>query len=200
MQQGRVLWCFGVVLCEADVRHWWSWMALKRLYDTGMRLIVQPCWQNFGEELVLMDNSRPHRAHLVNEFLHDNIVKTRVASMFSRHEPYRTCLGYIEKGCFWTRWATNHSETSMPNRRWGVGQSGPTRPWWTSGQYATTNTGMHQCKRMCYWVLEALVYAATWNPNSESLAVLLYNLQFLVFMSNSESWNVVFVYLYSICM
>ena len=36
----------------------------------------------FLETLVVMDdNSRPHRAHLVNEI--------RVASMFSRHEPYR---------------------------------------------------------------------------------------------------------------
>ena len=35
--------------------------------------IVQPYWQNFREEFVLMDNnSPPHHAHLVNEFLHDN--------------------------------------------------------------------------------------------------------------------------------
>ena len=33
---------------------------------------------------------------------------------------------------------------------------------------------IHQCMKMCYWVLEVLVYAATWNTNS--------NLQFLVFM------------------
>ena len=31
-----VPWCFGVALCGADVCHWWSWMVLKRLYDTGM--------------------------------------------------------------------------------------------------------------------------------------------------------------------
>ena len=31
-----VPWCFGVALCGADVRHWWSWKALKWLYDTGM--------------------------------------------------------------------------------------------------------------------------------------------------------------------
>ena len=38
-----------------------------------LRRIVQPYWQNFGEEFVLMDdNSRPHRAHHVNEFLHNN--------------------------------------------------------------------------------------------------------------------------------
>ena len=40
-----------------------------------LRPIVQPYRQNFGEEFVLMDNSRPHRAHLVNEFLHDNIAR-----------------------------------------------------------------------------------------------------------------------------
>ena len=31
-----VPWCFGVALCGADVRHWWSWKALKLLYDIGM--------------------------------------------------------------------------------------------------------------------------------------------------------------------
>ena len=29
-------WCFGVALFGTYVRHWWSWKALKRLYDTGM--------------------------------------------------------------------------------------------------------------------------------------------------------------------
>ena len=28
--------CFGVALCGADVRLWWTWKALIRLYDTGM--------------------------------------------------------------------------------------------------------------------------------------------------------------------
>ena len=38
-----------------------------------LRPIVQPYRQNFGEELVLIDDdSRPHRAHLVNNFLDDN--------------------------------------------------------------------------------------------------------------------------------
>ena len=120
--------------------------------------------------------------------------------MFSRHEPYRPCLGYIEKSCFWKRWPTNHSERSMPICHWGVGQSGPKGPSWISGQYVTSNTDMHQCKRTCYWVLEVLVYAATWHTHSKSLAVLLYNLQFLVFISNTESCSVVFVYIYSICM
>ena len=31
-----VPWCFGVALCGADIRNWWSWKALKRLYETGM--------------------------------------------------------------------------------------------------------------------------------------------------------------------
>ena len=35
--------------------------------------IVKQYRQTFGEEFVFMgDNSLPHRAHLVNEFLHDN--------------------------------------------------------------------------------------------------------------------------------
>ena len=38
-----------------------------------LRPRVQPYRQNFERKLVLMDdNSRPHREHLVNEFLHDN--------------------------------------------------------------------------------------------------------------------------------
>ena len=38
-----------------------------------LRPIVQSYRKNFGKEFVLMDhNSRPHRAHLVNEFLYDN--------------------------------------------------------------------------------------------------------------------------------
>ena len=58
--------CFGVALCGTDVRHGWSWKALKRLYDRGITSSV-------SAEFVLMDeNSRPHRAHLVKEFLHDN--------------------------------------------------------------------------------------------------------------------------------
>ena len=38
-----------------------------------LRTIEQAYRQNFGEQFVLMDDSsRPHRAHLVNEFHHDN--------------------------------------------------------------------------------------------------------------------------------
>ena len=59
------------------------------------------------------------------------------------------------------------TQWSSPICCWEVGQSGPTGPWWTSGQYATSNRGMHQCKRTCYWVLEVLVYAATWHTNSK---------------------------------
>ena len=47
-------------------------MAIRYRNDI-LRPIVQPYRQNFGEEFVLMDdNSRPHRSHLANEFLHDN--------------------------------------------------------------------------------------------------------------------------------
>jgi hypothetical protein len=38
-----------------------------------LRPIVLPYWQNIGEAFVFMDdNSRPHRAHVVNDFLQDN--------------------------------------------------------------------------------------------------------------------------------
>ena len=55
------------------------------------------------------------------------------------------------------------------------------------GQYATTNTGMYQCNRTCYWVLEVLVYSATfffsgatafggpWPP-SQNLSIYLFAL------------------------
>ena len=54
-----------------------------------IRLIVQPYRQNFGEELVLMDdNSRPHRAYLVNEFLHDkNIARLEWPACFPDMNP-----------------------------------------------------------------------------------------------------------------
>ena len=44
-----------------------------RYRNDFLRPIVQRYLQNFGEEFVLMDDSScPHRAHLLNEFLHDN--------------------------------------------------------------------------------------------------------------------------------
>ena len=199
-----VPWCFGVALCGADVRHWWSW---RRWNGYTIQEWHPPTYNatilaEFREKFVLMDdNSHPHRAHIVNEFLHyNNIARLEWPVCSPDMKPIEHAWNTLKRAVFLTRWPTNHSERSTPNRRWGVGQSGPTGPWWTSAQYATTNTGMHQCKGTCYWVLEVLVYAATWHTNSESVVVLLYNLQFLVLMSNTESWNVVFVHLYSICM
>ena len=123
----------------------------------------------FREELVLLNNkSRPHRAHLVNEFLHDNnIARLEWPACF----PDMNSIGL--PGIHWKGLFLDEI-THQPLREiyaeccWGVGQSVPTGPWWTSGQYAMTNIDMHQCKRMCYWVLEVLVYAATWNTNSET--------------------------------
>ena len=64
--------------------------ALRYMNDI-LRPIVLPYRQNIGEALVFMDdNSHPLRARVVNDFPH---CSTRVASMFSRHEPYRSCLG-----------------------------------------------------------------------------------------------------------
>ena len=69
--------------CPASAARWWfpdalgciMWGCCMPLVvmEGAEMAIVQPYRQNFGEELVLMDdNSRHHRAHLVNEFLHDN--------------------------------------------------------------------------------------------------------------------------------
>ena len=46
--------------------------ALRYMNDI-LQPIVLPYQQNIGEALVFMDdNSRPHRAHVVNDFLQDN--------------------------------------------------------------------------------------------------------------------------------
>ena len=79
--------------CPASAARWWfpdvlEWHYVGPMYTTGGH---GWCWNSytiqewhpstyiatisaeFREELVLMDdNSRPHRTHLVNEFLHDN--------------------------------------------------------------------------------------------------------------------------------
>ena len=62
------------------------------------------------------------------------------------------------------------------------------------------DTGMHQCKGTCYWVLEVLVCIAICTTISESLSVWWYIMQYVVFMNNKNSWNVVCVDLCLICM
>ena len=58
---GGILWCRRMPLVVMEDA------------EMAIRPIVQPYQQNFGEEFVLMDdNYRPHYAHLMNEFLHDN--------------------------------------------------------------------------------------------------------------------------------
>ena len=45
--------------------------ALRYMNDI-LRPIALPYRQNIGEAFVFMDNSHPHRAHVVNDFLQDN--------------------------------------------------------------------------------------------------------------------------------
>ena len=153
--------------------------ALKRLYDTEWHppTYTATILGEFREELVLMnDNSRPHRAHLVFEFLHDkNIARLEWPACSPDMNPIAHAWDTLKRAVFGRDDPTNHSERPTPILRWEMEQSGTTGPWWTSGQYATSNTGMHQRKRTCYWVLEVLIYAAT------------------CIFSNTESWNVVFV-------
>ena len=65
---GGIMWCWRmpqVVMEGAE-------MAIRYMNDI-LRPILLSYRQNFWEELVLMDdNSHPHRAHLVNVFLHGN--------------------------------------------------------------------------------------------------------------------------------
>ena len=67
-----------------------------------LRTIVQPYRQNFREEFVLMDdNSLPHRAHLVNEFLHDNnIARLEWPACSPDMNPIDHAW---HTSCFWTR-------------------------------------------------------------------------------------------------
>ena len=198
-----VPWCFGVALWDRRtplVVMEGAETAIRYRNDI-LRPYTEPISAEFREELVLMDdNSHSHRAHLVNEFLHDNnIARLEWPACSPDMNPIEHAWDTLKRAVF-GRDDPPATQSSTPNRRWAMGQSEPTGPCYTRGQYATTNIGMHQCKRTCYWVFRCTGYAATTNTNSESLAVLLYNLQFLVFMSNTESWNVVFVYLYSISM
>ena len=70
-----VPWCFGVALCGPTYaagghgRHWNGYIIQEWHHPTYTATISV----EFREKLVLMDdNSCPHRAHLVNEFPHDN--------------------------------------------------------------------------------------------------------------------------------
>ena len=65
-----------------------------------LRLIVQQYRQNFGEEFVLIDdNFRPHRAHLVNEFLHDNIARLEWSACSLDMNPIEHAWNTIVVGC-----------------------------------------------------------------------------------------------------
>ena len=70
MVWGGIMWGRHTLLVVVDGAE----TAIRYRNDI-LRPLVQPYRQNFGEEFVLMeDNSLSHRAHLVNEFLHDNII------------------------------------------------------------------------------------------------------------------------------
>ena len=72
-----------------------------RYRNDFLRPIEQPYRQNFGEEFVLMDdNSRPHRAHLVNEFLHDNIAKPEWPACSPDMNPIEHAWDTIKRAVF----------------------------------------------------------------------------------------------------
>ena len=70
-----------------------------------LRPIVQLYRQNFGEELVLMDeNSHPHPAHLVNEFLHDNnMARIEWPPCSPDMNPIDHAWDTLKRAVFWTR-------------------------------------------------------------------------------------------------
>ena len=80
---------------------------------------VQPYWQNFGEEFVLMDdNSHHHCAHLVNEFLHDNnIARLEWPACSPVMNPIEHAWDTLKRAVFGQDEPANQSEISTPNRR-----------------------------------------------------------------------------------
>ena len=92
VQQGGGSLMFWGGISGADICHWWSWRVLKRLYDTGMTSIDLYCnhicrisrgvslngWQFLPSSCTSCE--------WVPSWLQHRY--TRVASMFSRHEPY----------------------------------------------------------------------------------------------------------------
>ena len=107
------------------------------------------------------ENSRPHRAHLVNEFLHDNIARLEWPACSADMNPIEHAWAVFGRD--------DPSNTLTDLRRIAVEEWENLDQQDLDEQYATTNTGMHQCKMTCYWELETLVYAATSNTNSEVL-------------------------------
>ena len=60
----------------------------------------------FWEKLVLMDdNSRPRRAHLLNEFLHnDNIARLEWPACSPDMNPIKHAWDTLKRGVFWSKW------------------------------------------------------------------------------------------------
>ena len=91
----------------------------ERYRNDILRPIVQPYWQNFGEEFVLMDgSSQPHRAHLVNELLHDNnIARLEWPACSPDMNPIEHGWDTLKRAVFGRDDQTITLERSMPNRR-----------------------------------------------------------------------------------
>ena len=71
--------------------------------------ILRPILQPFREELGLMDdNSRPHRAHLVNEFLHDNIARLEWPAYSSDMNPIGHAWDTLKRFFFFFLVETTH--------------------------------------------------------------------------------------------
>ena len=83
-----------------------------------LRPIVQPYRQNFGEEFVLMDdNSRPHRGHLVKELFHDNnIARLEWPACFPNMNPIEHAWHTLKRAVF-GRDDPPTTQRSTPNRR-----------------------------------------------------------------------------------
>ena len=60
--------------------------------------------RNIGEAFVFMDNnSRPHRAHVVNDFLQDNdVAQIEWPACSPYMNPIEPAWDRFKKGCLWT--------------------------------------------------------------------------------------------------
>ena len=130
-----------------------------------LRPIVLPYRQNIGEAFVFMDNnSCPHCAHVVNDFLQDNdIARLEWPVCSPDMNPIEDAWDRLKRAVYGR---FDPPTTLRDIRRIAV-------EWDNLGQQCLNelvDTGMHQCKRTCYWVLEGLVYMVIWIT-SESLSV-----------------------------
>ena len=65
-----------------------------------LRPIMLPYRQNIGEVFIFMDDSRPHRAHDVNDFLQDNITQLEWPACSPDMNPIEHALDRLKRAVY----------------------------------------------------------------------------------------------------